>query len=330
MSTFDAKKAMADFLERYYREDEEGKAGLILGEFFWCKAEIFEVAIDAFEKTGEEQYRILMRHMFDGFVLDEGDEWSHNPYNDDIAWITIGCARAYLLTGQEDYLRLAVHHFDVIWGRAWSMELGGGLFWRIENQSKNACINGPGAIAACLLYQATGDTAYLEKAGRIFGWERRVLFGADGAVKDNISISGTIWERVFTYNQGTFIGAGLLLYQATGEQEYLDCCVKAADYAVHVLAKDGVLSGEAEGGDQPGFKGILTRWMAKLSALEGMEKYRSWLLKNAEAAWENRNAQGLIWTEWDQRTQDDADYSAWGCSAAVALFFQIMPGECGA
>lgn len=322
-----APQAMDAFLERFYREDEEGKAGLVLGEFFWCKAEIFEVVIDAFEQTGEERYRILMRHMFDGFLLDEGDEWSHNPFNDDIAWITIGCARAYLLTGEEDYLGYARHHFEVIWERAYSADLGGGLFWRIENRSKNACINGPAAIAACLLYQSTKEERYLDIAGQVYDWECRVLLGCDGAVRDNIKITGEVWDRVFTYNQGTFIGASVLLYQATGEQTCLDNAVLAADYTMNVLAGGNVLTGEAEGGDQPGFKGILTRWMAKLAALDGMEKYAGWLLQNARTAWGNRNSRGLVWTNWEKKTLESDEYSAWGCSAAVALFFQVISLE---
>ena len=43
-------------------------------------------------------------------------------------------------------------------------------------KSKNACVNGPGAIAAFLLGKATGDAAYTTKAKELFLWERATLF----------------------------------------------------------------------------------------------------------------------------------------------------------
>ena len=54
--------------------------------------------------------------------------------------------------------------------------LGGGLYWRTDNQTKNACSNGNAAIAAYLLYQIYGDVNYLNKANAIYDWERSVLF----------------------------------------------------------------------------------------------------------------------------------------------------------
>ena len=65
--------------------------------------------------------------------------------------MTIACARAYQAFHEEIYLQQAEKHFNLVFDRAWSDDLGGGLFWRIENTTKNACINGPAAIAACYI-----------------------------------------------------------------------------------------------------------------------------------------------------------------------------------
>src|SRR5690606_30183363 len=113
-------------------------------------------------------------------------------------------------------------NFDMVWNRAWSTALGGGLFWRTDNQSKNACVNGPGAIAACYLYQMLGDASYLTKAQQIFNWERSTLFNqTTGAVADSINLAGNVnWAWLFSYNSGTFVGAASFLYKLTGNRQY--------------------------------------------------------------------------------------------------------------
>lgn len=158
-----AEKAMQNFLDRFYVVDEDNDRGEIVGEFFWTRAEMFEIALDAYEKTGEEKYKDLMAQMYRGFVKSYGEEWSDNDFNDDIMWMTIGCARAYELTGETFYKEQAEHHFKLVFDRAWNDDLGGGLLWKTDQTCKNACINGPAAIAGCLLYRITKEEDYLEK-----------------------------------------------------------------------------------------------------------------------------------------------------------------------
>ena len=45
-----ADKAMKSFIARYFRDDEDG-TGMITGEFYWPRAEIMEVVMDAWDKT---------------------------------------------------------------------------------------------------------------------------------------------------------------------------------------------------------------------------------------------------------------------------------------
>ena len=61
-----AEKAMQSFLDRFYVVDEDNDRGEIVGEFFWTRAEMFEIAVDAYEKTGEEKYKDLMAQMYRG------------------------------------------------------------------------------------------------------------------------------------------------------------------------------------------------------------------------------------------------------------------------
>ena len=207
--------------------------------------------------------------------------------------------------------------------RAWNDDLGGGLLWKTDQTCKNACINGPAAIAGCLLYRITKEEDYLEKAKQIYQWQLDTLCQGNGAVSDNIESDGKINTWCSTYNQGTFIGASQFLWELTGEQKYLDEAILAADYTMHEMFHDGVINTEADGNDLPGFKGILSRWVGKLLNEGGQEQYREWMELNAENAWKNQNAKGLMWTLWGEKTQDTF-YMPWGCSAAIAQLFAVI------
>lgn len=313
-----AKLAMDAFLSNFYMK--EGDGGYIVGEDFWQQAEIFEIAIDAYERTQDEKYLELIDEMYRGFVKNHGLEWSSNDFNDDIMWMTIGCARAYEATGQKEYLEQSAKHFDMVFDRAWSEDLGGGLFWKTENKTKNSCINCPAVIAACLLHRITGEEEYMKKALMIYQWQKDNLFGATGAVFDAYDIKTGINQWASTYNQGTFIGAAMMLYQDSGDESYLEDAKLAADYTVNTMFSGQVMNTEGDGRDLPGFKGILARWMGKLVRECGQEQYKDWLEKNAAAAWNNRNAKDIMWTLWNQETEDTF-YSAWGCSAGVSMLF---------
>lgn len=320
-----ATQAMQQYLKHFYVVAEDG-TGAIVGEQFWPRAEIMEIMIDAYEKTLDSSYLELMDQMYRGFVKDHGEDWSANEYNDDIIWMTIACARAYLAGGNRIYRDQAVKHFGIVYDRAWSEDLGGGLFWRTDNKTKNSCINGPAAIAACLLYQITKEQEYLDKAVSMYEWQCANLFGADGAVYDAFDLEAGVNQWCSTYNQGTFIGAGMYLYQALGEARYLDNAVKAADYTMNNMYAGGVIHAEDEGNDLPGFKGILARWLGRLIYECGQTQYLDWMEKNAMTAWNNRNKKDIMWTCWAKQTQD-IFYTAWGCSAAVSLLFNRLPNK---
>ncbi len=313
-----AEEAMDIFLANFYVREED--SGYIVGEDFWQQAEIFEIVIDAYDRTKDKKYLDLMNEMYRGFLKKHGEDWSSNEYNDDIMWMTIGCARAYEATGQSEYLEQARKHFKVVFDRAWSEDLGGGLFWKTENKTKNSCINCPAVIAACLLHQITGEDEYIEKALMIYKWQRENLFGTTGAVFDAYDLTTGVNQWASTYNQGTFIGAAMLLYQYSGEESYLEDAVLAADYTVETMFSGQVMNTEGDGKDLPGFKGILARWMGRFVRECGQEQYTDWLEKNAGTAWRNRNTKGVMWTLWNQKTEDTF-YSAWGCSAGVSMLF---------
>ena len=179
---------------------------------FWTRAEQMEMVLDAYERTTNQQQLVMFTNLFRGFLADHGKDWSRNPFNDDIMWMAIACTRAHLLTGNPEFLHVARANFDRCYARAASTNLGGGLWWKVGVRSKNACVNGPGAIAAFLLGRATGNHAYLTIATNLFLWERATLFDPNtGKIFDNINANGRLGRFSLTYNQGTFVGAANFL-----------------------------------------------------------------------------------------------------------------------
>ncbi len=308
------------FIKQYYDKGKFKNAD------FWDNAEIFETVIDAYEVTRDEKYLFYIKEISDATLGAYGKKWTWNEYNDDIMWLCIAYSRAYLLTGEADYLRYAKINFDSVWQRAYSEDLGGGLWWRTDNQTKNSCVCGPGAIAACLLGKATGNEEYYAKAKLVLDWQIENLYQAGlGKVYDAIDIKGNINKWSSTYNQGTFIGACMLYYQYSGDESYLNKAKKAAQYAMRTMYEYGVMNNETEGGDLIGFKGILTRWISRYAVFVGDGEIFEWLRRNADAAWNNRNSKNLIWTAWGTKTSEKiAQYDVFGMSTAVALFFNTM------
>lgn len=318
-----AYESFSSFIEAYYFKSRitEG-VGSFIGEnmFFWEPAEMYEMVIDAYEHTGDQRYYDMIHEIYEGFQLEHGEDWAWNEYNDDIAWMTIACTRAYNATGDQKFLDQAVKHFDIVWERGWSDDLGGGVWWRTDNNTKNACINCPLAIAACLLGDVLEDEGYYEKAVRIMDWVVANLYEeGTGNVYDAYNLDGKKNHWASTYNQGTFIGANTLLYRHYGEKEYYTRARKAADFTMDNMYQKGVMNNEDNSTDLVGFKGILARWMYYFAMDCAQEDVMDWLRKNGESAWNNRNSDGLMTTTFATKTPDGAKIIPYNASAAVAV-----------
>ena len=318
-----AYESFSRFIDTYYFKSKmtEG-VGSFIGDniFFWEPAEMYEMVIDAYEHTGDERYYVMIREIFRGFKQEHGRDWAWNEYNDDIAWMTIACARAYNCSCVLEFLDMAVMHFVILWERGWSDDLGGGVWWRTDNNTKNACINCPLSIAACLLGEILDDESYYEKAVQIMDWVAANLYEEDtGNVYDSYNIEGNKNHWASTYNQGTFIGANTLLYLHYGEKIYFDRARKAADYTINNMYQGGVMNNEDNSTDLVGFKGILARWMYCFAMNCGQKDVMDWLRMNGETAWENRNSDGLMTTALADKAPDNVNIIPYSASAGVAV-----------
>jgi len=288
---------------------------------FWEQAEEIECVIDACERRSNANYQAMTACLLNGFEQQHGTNWTSNHYNDDCMWACIAFARGYLVTGKPGYRDIARWNFDKVYDRAWDTRLGGGLYWTTDNHSKNACVNGPGGIAACLLFRIYGDAAYRIKAGNIFNWERKVLFNPDtGAVYDRVGLNGRIHSWSSTYNQGTFIGLANFLGRTND-------ATLAANYTRDHLTDSGILLDYGIAGNNSGFNSIFLRWLARFMRDRWLQSmYQTWLLDNANAAWNSRRTtDGLSWCQWRRQTPLETNLHSWDCISSLEALQVVSP-----
>lgn len=321
------KTVMDAFIGKYYDN------GRLAGSCFWSDAEIVETFLDAYEQTGNPAYLTYARETAENGFLgakDENADWSGNQYNDDIAWGAVALNRLYQATGEKRYLKIAKNNFDLMFGRGWSDDLGGGLWWNDGTRDrKTSCTQCPAAIAACLLSRNLKNAEYLDKAKQIMAWTVRELFDREsGKVYDAYWTDGRKDTWAFTYTQGTFIGACMLLWQADGCVTYLDRADAAERFTFRDMGYDenGIFNWEIRNEfDIDGFKGILTRWLYRYAVERNDIPALEWLQRHADAAYSHRNSENIICSDWALQTEDGREYNVFSASTAIALLFNCEP-----
>ena len=213
-------------------------------------------------------------------------------YFDDNAWVGLDLVGAWRLTHHPAYLRRAqavLRYERTGWDRA-----GGGIYWNDKRLTRNAPSNAPVAELAARLYLATHQASDLRFAERIYAWEKKTLVLPSGFVADNVNAGGMLQGGSWTYNQGTFIGAGVLLYRATGRASYLADARKTARYVLHSMVQpDGAFVPQAQ------FNGVLADNLVLLAHAGGVPGLRAALRRNARLAWSHdRTATGLFGSNW--------------------------------
>ena len=232
-------------------------------------------------------------------------------FYDDNIWLGIDFTDLYGLTGNKEYLDKA----EMIWEFIESGTddvLGGGIYWcEQKKHSKNTCSNAPGAVFALKLHLATGEEEYLSQGKDLYDWTFRTLRDStDNLYLDNISLEGKITGWKFAYNSGQMIQAGVLLYDITGEQAYLEQARKTARACYEHFFEDFT----APDGRQikvlkPGntwFHAVMVRGLIQLYKADGNPEYIDAVKASADAAWEySRTPEGLFNDDCSGRRQDE-------------------------
>lgn len=272
-----AQKALTtrywDESRQYYRQHNDNP----LKDYdfnYWWMAHALDVLVDGYNRRIEVggdraellEYKLKMNSLYTGVPKNNtsgsGSWW--NSYYDDMEWMAISALRAYQATGEEKWLKVSTQLYEYIKG-GWTEANGGGIMWEKNHpNSKNACSNGPAMILAARLYQETKEEAYLDFAKQIYDWMSVSLINEKGGVWDGYG--NTNEGMVLTYNQGTWLGGCLELFNITQDEKYYNSALKTANYVVNDrkrFSPFGVLKGE-NSGDGGLFKGIFMRYLAQM------------------------------------------------------------------
>ncbi|WP_037307199.1 glycoside hydrolase family 76 protein [Amycolatopsis orientalis] len=240
---------------------------------YWWQAHLLDTLVDAQLRDPSPDRLKLIDRFVASLRLRNFGKWI-NDYYDDIAWLGLALQRV-------GHLGLDVRGgLEAISSRlreGWTDDAGGGIWWRVGDQFKNAPANGPAAI----FHAREGATQH---ARGLTDWmTERLVDPATGLVWDGLRVdSGEMVKHIFTYCQGVYLGACLEL----SEMDRVERTIHAV--AEHV-APNGVIRGQ-EGGDGGLFAGILARYLALAAPQLPSGVARDLVLRSAEACWTGATA----------------------------------------
>jgi len=236
----------------------------------------------------------------------------HGPggdrYNDDNEWFGIELIRAYHVSGQPT-LNKAKMVFNLVtsqWDVRANVLCPGGIPQAPRvNGDRNTVSNAPAAQLGLQLYLRTRQPAYLQAARRMYDWVRACLLTSDGLYEDHIDRRGRVDATKWTYNQGTMIGAGVMLYEATHDPRYLEQAKFTANRAFHAF-------GPAQLTRQPlYFHAIYIRNLLLLGSETGDRQYLRFAQRFAAVEWrKDRDRHSGLFTADPDREERLLDQAA--------------------
>ncbi len=168
-------------------------------------------------------------------------------FYDDNAIVGLSLLEAYDITGDEKYLQRASRIVPFLMSGE-DDKLGGGIWWNEDekynvnsNSHKGISANGYGALFLLNYLKVCHESEkadVLAFAKRLYSWVRETLYDSgNNTYANSIDAEGNIDHTRWTYNSGVMIQNGLRLYQATGEQAYLDEAIVSAQGAYDYYVK---------------------------------------------------------------------------------------------
>lgn len=168
-------------------------------------------------------------------------------YYDDNEWVGIELMRVYKLHREAAVLERAEQIMAFVmaaWQTNPKLACTGGVPFSNSpsNTDRNTVTDAPAAELAAQLYRLTGNASYLQFAEMAYEWVRRCLMLPNSMYVDHIRQHGVVDPTLWSYNQGSMIGAGTLLYQVTGDGAYLYQARQTAKSALAYFTMERLLS----------------------------------------------------------------------------------------
>lgn len=206
-------------------------------------------------------------------------------YYDDNEWIALDLLNWYDLRRSPAALRRAEHVFQIIVG-TWDSDpthaCPGGIPWTnaAGNDDRNTVTTVTGALLGLRLYDVTHSASQLNWSKQMLTWASTCLLAPDGLYWDHLGPDGSRDKTHWSYNQGTAIGANVLLYKLTGDATALRSAERLADASLVYFDRT------PDGTEPPYFLAILFRNLLDLAAIDGDADYRAAAQGYADAAWD--------------------------------------------
>ena len=296
--------------------------GTLKASFLWPYSGMMSGCVALYKATGNKKYKkILEKRILPGME----QYWDnsrlpacyqsyptkygqHGRYYDDNIWIALDYCDYYQLTHKPASLEKTVALYQYIYS-GWSDEMGGGIFWcEQQKEAKHTCSNAPSTVLGVKLYRLTKDAKYLEKAKETYAWTKKHLCDpTDHLYWDNINLKGKVSKEKYAYNSGQMIQAGVLLYEETGDEQYLHDAQQTAAgtdafFRTKADKKDPTVKVHK---DMAWFNVILFRGLKALYKIDKNPAYVNAMVENALHAWENyRDENGLLGRDWSGHNKE--------------------------
>jgi len=304
----------------YQRSPGRRRLAVRLEWDYWIQAHALDVTVDAVARAASTALQDRIPAHVAGILRRNGGRIV-NRYYDDMAWMAIALLRADEAAGADTGPMVRELWTDI---RAGWDERHGGIVWRRDDPRPytNAPANGPAAILGALLHRRYGDLADLDWARRIAAWLQDTLVDpGSGIVWDGAhpyeasAVDRTVW----TYNQGTVVGAEVQLWHITGDQAHLERARRTATAALDRYGEGGL---PVEGaGDGSLFKGILARYLGDLVEADpdASQSVRAALASSGTAV--AAAARGPIGIDWQHPATSEAGL---GSEVSGALLLEAL------
>ena len=262
-------------------------------------------AEDAYNKNHGTDRKAFVNSVVTHFISNNGTLWSWDTWDDDIAWSVIACVNGYLVTNNPSFLSVATNNWNMAYNRGWDNTFDGGIWELMDDRNessgnKGGLSNWTMAIAACMIYQASGNSYYLTKAQQIYAWARCNCFNpATGAVYEGVGYNG-LSQSDNVYNSGLIEQAASTLYRLTGKVGYYNDAVLVANHVIsnHCIMTVDYVNNGSFGGEQ------FYRGLSALARENNLwPTYYQWLQNNCTAAWNSRRSDyNITWNNFLQPT----------------------------
>ena len=214
-------------------------------------------------------------------------------YYDDNDWVGIELARLYRSDHNAAVLGSAeaIMRFEIAgWQGGPEFACPGGLPFSnsIENTERNTVTTAPAAELALQLFKITHNYEYLAFAEEAYEWVRTCLTTPSGLYADHINRRGVVEPTLWSYNQGSMIGAGALLYQVTGRGDYLYQARQTAKAALSYFTMERLDS------EIPFFPAVYFRNLMYLDSITHDPPGPKLAQAYADNAWQNLRLSGNV------------------------------------